>query len=113
MLQWLMEAEGDCTAEHLVDMIIGLNYAAIHATTFVCALQSFLTVFIKTYMHALYDLAVHPEYVEPLRQEIETLVAAEGWRYPTLAKMDKLDSFLKESMRYHPISSSIVYMILP
>ena len=30
-----MEAEGDCTAEHLVDMIIGLNFAAIHTTTLV------------------------------------------------------------------------------
>ena len=63
-------------------------------------------------MHALYDLAVHPEYVDPLRQEIEILVAAEGWKYPTLAKMDKLDSFLKESIRCHPVSSSTIYMIL-
>jgi Cytochrome P450 len=62
-------------------------------------------------MHALYDLIAYPEYVEPLRQEIETLVSAEGWKYSTLAKMEKLDSFLKESIRCHPISSGSIHMI--
>jgi Cytochrome P450 len=51
----------------------------------------------------LYDLAVHPEYVQPLSEEIETIVAQEGWTKSTIMKMRKLDSFLKESIRLHPL----------
>jgi Cytochrome P450 len=55
----------------------------------------------------MYDLAVHPEYHAPLREEIETLVAEEGWKKSTVMKMRKLDSFLKESIRMHPIGQGI------
>lgn len=54
----------------------------------------------------MYDLATHSEYVAPLRQEIEDLVATEGWSTSALSKMVKLDSFLKESIRCHPGGSS-------
>jgi len=60
---------------------------------------------IKTYTHALYDLAAHPEYVIPLREEIEPLIESEGWKKSTIQKMRKLDSFLKESLRIHLITS--------
>ena len=49
----------------------------------------------------MYDLAIHPEYVAPLREEIERLVATDGWKKQTLMKMWKLDSFIKESLRFH------------
>ncbi|CAK5274835.1 unnamed protein product, partial [Mycena citricolor] len=62
---------------------------AIHTTT-----QGFL--------HALYTLASHLELVEPLREEIEALVQVDGWTKPALAKMVKLDSFLKECARVRP-----------
>lgn len=51
----------------------------------------------------MYNLAFHPEYVEPLRKEIETIVANEGWAESSVMKMHKLDSFLKESMRLYPL----------
>lgn len=51
--------------------------------------------------HTLYNLAVHPEYIAPLREEIESLVASIGWQKMTITKMWKLDSFLKESLRMH------------
>src|SRR5437762_2871146 len=53
-------------------------------------------------MHILYDLAAHPEYIEPRREEIESLVlSAQGWEAKTVMKMYKLDSVLKESLRIH------------
>jgi Cytochrome P450 len=55
----------------------------------------------------LHDLAAHPEYAKPLREEIEPLVSKEGWTKATVMKMYKLDSFLKESMRMHPINQGI------
>jgi cytochrome P450 len=53
----------------------------------------------------LYDLASRPEYIEPLREEIESLISTEGWKKSTISKMRKLDSFVKESMRLHHLTS--------
>ena len=49
--------------------------------------------------HSLYDLAARPEYVQPLREEIEAIVEKEGWSEHAVAKMTKLDGFVKETMR--------------
>ena len=54
--------------------------------------------------HALFDLAAHPEYIQPLREEIERVVADEGWTKSAFTHMWKLDSFLKESHRYNGMS---------
>ena len=56
-------------------------------------------------MHALYDFAGHPEYIEPIREEVQKIVAEEGWTKSSMAKMHKLDSFLKETCRMHPLVS--------
>ena len=37
--------------------------------------------------------------MEPLRAEVESIIAEEGWSKASIGKMRKLDSFLKESMR--------------
>ncbi len=44
-----------------------------------------------------------PEYIEPLREEVEPIIAADGWTKTAITKMSKLDSFLKESTRIHGI----------
>ena len=48
---------------------------------------------------ALFYLAGNPQYVQPLREEVEAIVEAEGWSKAALAGMHKVDSFLKESQR--------------
>jgi cytochrome P450 len=48
---------------------------------------------------ALYDLAVHPEYILPMREEAERVIAAEGCTKAALGNLHKIDSFLRESMR--------------
>ena len=53
--------------------------------------------------HALYDLASMPEYIAPLREEVEAIIATDGWTKNALAKMWKVDSFLKESHRVNGI----------
>ena len=63
-----------------------------------------LTSTYQSLTNALYDLAAYPEYVEPLREEIAPLVAAEGWTKAAFGKMWKVDSFLKESHRYNGMS---------
>ncbi len=45
----------------------------------------------------MYRLLSNPEYIEPLRQEVEAAVAEEGWTKAGLDKMYKIDSFLRET----------------
>ncbi|TBU30176.1 cytochrome P450 [Dichomitus squalens] len=49
--------------------------------------------------HALYDLATHPGFIQPLRDEIESVIAADGWTKRGMNNLWKLDSFLRESQR--------------
>jgi cytochrome P450 len=53
---------------------------------------------------SLYDLAVSPEYIKPLREEIRAVMAEHGGTITTrgLQQMMKLDSFMKESLRFNP-----------
>ena len=53
--------------------------------------------------HAIHDLCSHPELLEPLREEVEQILIADGgWEKATLMKMWKLDSFMSESQRLSP-----------
>ena len=47
----------------------------------------------------MYRLLANPEYIEPLRQEVDAVVAEEGWTKAGLDKMHKIDSFLRETQR--------------
>ena len=53
----------------------------------------------QTVAQILYRLIVNPDYLEPLRQEIEAAVAQEGWTKAGMDKLHKLDSFLRETQR--------------
>ncbi|KAF8906747.1 cytochrome P450 [Gymnopilus junonius] len=47
----------------------------------------------------LYDLAAYPQYVEPMREEVQMILGAEGWTKTSVLGLHKLDSFIKESQR--------------
>lgn len=94
LLQWMMDAanENDGQPHKLAHRQLLLSLASIHTTTMSAA-------------HCLYDICYRPEYFEPLREEsVEILREDDGWKKPTLNKMRKLDSFLKESQRVNPPS---------
>jgi hypothetical protein len=44
--------------------------------------------------------------MKPLREEIEEIIQREGWTKAGLDQMSKLDSFIKESQRLHPVALS-------
>jgi hypothetical protein len=48
----------------------------------------------------MYDLTAHPQHIEPMREEAERMIKEEGWTKGALAKMHKIDSFLRESQRF-------------
>jgi hypothetical protein len=53
----------------------------------------------------LYDLAIHPEYVDEMREEAITAVENHGWSKAAMMKMRKVDSFMKEALRLNPVGS--------
>ncbi|KAJ5104702.1 hypothetical protein NUU61_002049 [Penicillium alfredii] len=53
---------------------------------------------------ALYDLCGRDELVNALREEIVSVIQAEGWKKTALYKLQLMDSFLKESQRLKPIN---------
>ncbi|KAI0691476.1 cytochrome P450 [Cytidiella melzeri] len=94
MLQWLMEAAEGSEAElpALAQKLLVLNFASIHTSSMAC-------------VNILYQLAAKPEYIQPLREEVEAVIAEEGWSKSALQKMRKVDSFIKECQRCHGFSS--------
>ncbi|KAI9880172.1 MAG: hypothetical protein M1830_004991 [Pleopsidium flavum] len=94
LLQWMMDGanESESKPDKLAHRQLLLTLASIHTTT-------------MSVTHALYDLAAMPEYIQPLRAEIEQILKEDGdWQKNGLTKMRKLDSFLKESQRMNPPS---------
>ncbi|KAF9235152.1 cytochrome P450 [Melanogaster broomeanus] len=85
LLSWLMEeAEGsEQNVKALTLRVLIVNFGAIHANIF----------------ESLYNLAANPQYMKPLREEVESIVESEGWSKGALAKMRRIDSFLTESQR--------------
>ncbi|PYI24536.1 cytochrome P450 [Aspergillus violaceofuscus CBS 115571] len=95
LLQMLWEGAGpaDQTPEFMAYTALAISFAAIRTSSAVPT-------------HILYDLCAQPEYVAPLREEIEVVIREEGCLFTKAAlnKMVKLDSFMKESQRFNPLS---------
>lgn len=91
-LQWMID---NATPQE------GHPFALAHRQLLV-SLASIHTTSMQT-SHFVYDLCAHPEYVEPLREEIVSVLREDnGFKKTTLNKLRKMDSFLKESQRMNP-----------
>ena len=94
LLQWMMDCavgeEGN--AGRLAHLELLISLASIHTTQ-------------MAVVHVLYDLAARPEYIEPLREEIDLVLKEDdGLQKNTFHKLRKLDSFMAESQRFNPPS---------
>ncbi|KAF8521433.1 cytochrome P450 [Hysterangium stoloniferum] len=92
-LSWIMDvAQGqERTPRKLTNRILALNFAAIHTTSL-------------SFMHVLYHLAAEPKYLAPLREEVEAVLEEYGWSKVAMTKLNRLDSFLKESQRINGLT---------
>ncbi|CBX93028.1 hypothetical protein IAQ61_008757 [Plenodomus lingam] len=92
MLQWMLNRMTDkVPVAEVAQAQLGLTFAAIHTTTL-------------TATNILFTLAVTPEYMEPLREEIRNAMADNDGKITTrtLQQLVKLDSYMKEVSRFHP-----------
>ncbi|PWY95191.1 cytochrome P450 [Aspergillus sclerotioniger CBS 115572] len=84
----------------LVESMVMLNIAGIQSTG-------------RVLFQALLDLAAHPEYIQPLRDEVAAAIDKEGGDpnllATGLARLQKMDSFFKESQRFHHANLLSVY----
>lgn len=105
LLSWMMEIaeaeEGEASA--LAHLEVVMSLASIHTSQ-------------MNAVHCLYDLLAHPEYLEPIREEIRTVVRQEGswmkWEKPAFTKLRKLDSFMRESQRFNPPTLLSMHRVL-
>ncbi|KAJ5735838.1 uncharacterized protein N7483_000963, partial [Penicillium malachiteum] len=94
-LQWMMDMakdEQDKDPELLAHhMLLLMSLAVVHTSSMAMC-------------HALYDLLLMPEYLYPLREEVNETLSG-GWENATKSSLDnqrRLDSFLRESQRFGP-----------
>ena len=60
---------------------------------------------IQSLTHALYHLAANPGFMDPLREEVDYVIAREGWTKASIQKLKKTDSFIRESLRLNGLDS--------
>ncbi|TGJ83751.1 hypothetical protein E0Z10_g5013 [Xylaria hypoxylon] len=117
LLKYLPDHEKTSTKLGLLQMQV--SFASLHTTTGATTnvrldIEIFQTRTQLMFKQALLDLATYPQFVDGLRQEIDSVLAEDGEAIDengqlyitkaTIAKMKNLDSFLKESQRLTPLA---------
>ncbi|KAF9453721.1 cytochrome P450 [Macrolepiota fuliginosa MF-IS2] len=94
-ISWLLDTATEDyhrTVHDIVARVLLLNFTAIHTTTI-------------AFTQAIYDLAIHPEYIEEMHREAANAISEHGWSKAAMQKMRKVDSFVKESLRLNSAGS--------
>ncbi|KIK15731.1 hypothetical protein PISMIDRAFT_687006 [Pisolithus microcarpus 441] len=94
-LQWLIDEKEECTTRQLTLRVLTLSFASIH----VCS---------QTCTQVFYNLAANPQYVEPLREEVDTVIREHWWTKKAMVLMQKVDSFLAETLRLEGVLTTSV-----
>lgn len=98
LLQWMVDNAEGRPKSVLSAINLHVAFAAIHTSAVAVT-------------HIIYDLCAMPEYVKPLRQEIQDVLAEEsGLTKKGFLKMSKLDSFMRESQRFNPLLLSTSFL---
>lgn len=69
---------------------IRLSLVAIHTTT-------------DLLLETMFNISLHPELLKPLREEIATVLSAEGLKKTALYNLKLMDSVIKETQRLRPV----------
>ncbi|KAM0157208.1 hypothetical protein ACHAPG_004890 [Botrytis cinerea] len=90
LLGFLISTSDIVDPKDIILKLLVLNSAALHTSTMVA-------------VHTLYDLCERSTYIPDLRAEIKDALKEDNgsWKYSSMTKLRKLDSFMKESMRYN------------
>lgn len=92
-LQWMSDSAVGPEKDRafIASIQLKLSFAAIHTSA-------------AASTQLLYDLCAMPQYIEPLREEIEASLAEHGsFTNRSLLQLERMDSFMKESQRFNPL----------
>ncbi|KIM65870.1 hypothetical protein SCLCIDRAFT_1211883 [Scleroderma citrinum Foug A] len=87
VLQWFMDDENETTTPLLTARILFFIFGGMISTSIVLA-------------KVLCFLATNPQCVQPLREEVEMVIDEHGWTREGIAQMRRVDSFIKETLRF-------------
>ncbi|KXX75838.1 Ent-kaurene oxidase [Madurella mycetomatis] len=91
-IQWIIDTapkQNPWSAERVINELMAIWFGSVHILT-------------TTIVYAVQDLCLHPEYIDPIRRELESDYA----EFERTAKgLPLLDSFLRESARLTPVES--------
>lgn len=87
-IAWLDEKSGGRSFDAAIAQL-SLSFVSIHTTTDLCT-------------QALYDICANPELIQPLREEITSILGSRELDTTALYQMKLLDSVIKESQRIKP-----------
>lgn len=125
------------TVEALTTRVLVANFVAIHVRAYVFSLYSssnplmlwtldifhcmhrihvvalthLIDITSQSFTNALIYLAANPQYIQPLRGEVESIIHKEGWSKAAVGKMRKVDSFLKECQRIKGVNTGMYLYI--
>ncbi|KAL2815030.1 cytochrome P450 [Aspergillus cavernicola] len=101
-VQWIMDCSRTSdqrTVLRLVQQTIGLMFASAHQIP-------------MALIYAIYNLCIYPEYIGPLRREIDQVRKTKEFK-DQFSHMPLMDSFLRESARLNPLDAlSIQRLVL-
>jgi cytochrome P450 len=100
MVSWMLQYSDDKSVETLVNYQMTLSFTAIFTTASAAS-------------QVIFDLVCRPKYMQHLRDEIRQVIDEDGYddsgltrniKRQSILKLQKLDSFIKESQRLSPFS---------
>jgi len=93
-IQWVLDITppDQLDPDMLMYRIIHIDISAVHTSS-------------VTFLDCMYELAARPEIHEELRADIRSVFEVEGgrWRKQVLTKLIKMDSFMRETVRFNPL----------
>lgn len=105
LLSWMMEiaSEQENDPKQLAHLEVVMSLASIHTSQ-------------MNAVHCLYDMVAAPQYIGPIRAEIEQVVKEDGpwmkWDKSSFTKLRHLDSFMRESQRFNPPSLLSMHRVM-
>ncbi|GAT19622.1 cytochrome P450 [Aspergillus luchuensis] len=93
-IQWVIDSSKtpeQRTVSRLAQQIIAILFASVHQMA-------------AALVYAMYDLCLHPEFIEPLREEIKHARSATSYE-DHFDRLPLMDSFLRESARLSPLDA--------
>jgi hypothetical protein len=110
MVTWVMDRTSD--VDSIVSAFIFVDIAANSTLAMVCRWRihgqnpsSANSCVVQTWLQALYYMTSYPQYLPILREEAAQVIGECGWTKGGIDRLEKLDSFIRETQRISPLAS--------